>query len=165
MALRGSRALALLVAITVTACAGLAGIDTSEPETPLPERGELADSSDEATVFEASKPDASKTDAAPAVDAAPPGKWFQANGQNCVTFCSGRGMTNVPSTEGAKCTSGENIPASAIAAGITYGACFPAGCMGHLGPIPASSSGSNCYATGQNQDNDPSDVTRGCFCR
>jgi hypothetical protein len=103
-------------------------------------------------------------DAAPAVDAAPPGMWLQANGQDCVPFCSTRGMTNAPSIESAKCTSGENILPSAVAAGITYDRCFPS-CAPHVsGPNPTSS-GSHCYATDQGHDDDPSDITRGCFCK
>jgi hypothetical protein len=98
--------------------------------------------------------------------AAPPsaGAWIAVNGEECVSFCASRGKTNVPSVEGASCTSGENIPQSALAAGITYNKCYP-NCNAHLaGPNPKSD-GSKCYADGQKKDGDSSDTTRGCFCK
>jgi hypothetical protein len=106
---------------------------------------------------------------APPPDASPPppppktGAWVAVDGQDCAAVCENRGETNVPSPEGAACTSGENIPQSALAAGITYNKCYPS-CNAHLaGPSPKSVGG-RCYADGQKRDNDASDTTRGCFC-
>lgn len=108
--------------------------------------------------------DAGPTDAGPVDAGPPPGQWFQANGQDCSTFCGTKGLANVASPDGAKCTSGENIPSSAVTAKISYAQCFPS-CAAHVaGPNPKSVGG-NCYADGQKQDGDGSDATRGCFCR
>jgi len=98
-------------------------------------------------------------------EAAPPdiGKWYQANNVDCGPFCNAKGMKNVPSPEGPKCTSGENIPQSALDAKIQYVECWPA-CNVHFGPTAKSDQG-DCYADGQNHDGDPSDETRGCFCK
>ncbi len=110
---------------------------------------------------------ASDSGASTAPDAGTPpsmGAWIAVNGEECVSFCASRGLTNVASVEGARCTSGENIPASALAAGITYNKCYP-NCNAHLaGPNPKSD-GSKCYADGQKKDGDSSDTTRGCFCK
>jgi hypothetical protein len=105
-------------------------------------------------------------DTPPPPDAAvPTGKWYQANAKNCVTFCSGKGLVNVPSPEGARCMSGENRPASGVAAGIkfTYN-CWP-NCAAQTGTNNASSSGVHCYRPGQKTDGDGSDLTVGCFCK
>src|SRR5262245_25215477 len=40
------------------------------------------------------------------------GKWFAAFARDCVSFCTGKSMTNVTSTEGAMCASPENVPQS-----------------------------------------------------
>lgn len=100
----------------------------------------------------------------PASPPPPVGKWMQANGQECTAFCAAAGKTNVVSSDGAKCTSGENIPASAIAGGITYDKCFPS-CNAHTSGQTPVSEGKNCYAQGQKHDGDSSDATRGCFCK
>jgi hypothetical protein len=91
------------------------------------------------------------------------GKWYQANAIDCPPFCAGKGMKNIASPEGAKCTSGENIPPSAIEAKIQYDVCWP-DCTVHYG-TNVKSYGRECYADGQNQDGDRSDETRGCFCK
>lgn len=107
----------------------------------------------------------STTPSTPPPPPAATGKWMQANGADCTAFCAQSGKTNVASAEGAKCTSGENIPASAIAAGITYDKCFPS-CNAHLADNGSPvSDGKYCYSNGQKHDGDSSDVTRGCFCR
>lgn len=178
MALRGTCALAFVAFVAsaiVTACAAVAGVDRgSDDDIKLPPRAEEVDSGGDerpdepdAPAFQPPPADAAPVmvDAAPPIDAAPkPGTWLQANGQDCGPFCSSRGQTNIASPEGAKCTSGENIPASALAAGIMYDKCFPS-CNAHLSGQNPMSYGKNCYASGQNKDGDSSDVTRGCFCR
>ncbi len=92
----------------------------------------------------------------------PTGKWYQANNLECTAFCAEKGLANVPSPEGAKCTSGENIPQSAIGV-IDYNNCYP-NCNAHLHPN-ARSYEDECYGDGQKQDGDGSDRTRGCFCQ
>lgn len=113
----------------------------------------------------ASGGDAGAPDAA--ADAKPPpstGRWVQVDGAECVSHCASLGMTNVPSVEGASCTSGENIPQSALDAGITYNKCYP-NCSAHLAGQSPKSVGGRCYADGQKRDDDASDRTRGCFCK
>ncbi len=132
---------------------GLDRTGVIEPAPPLPER-------------DAGAPDV--VDAAPAdvvVEAEPPdiGNWYQANEEDCGPFCEGLGKKNVASPEGAKCTSGENIPQSALDAKIQYDVCWP-DCTAHVGKNPKSY-GRDCYADGQNRDGDKSDETRGCFCK
>lgn len=163
MALRRKSALgaALLALAAIPACAAIAGVDAGDDEVQVPDRSDAADSASDSRG--PPTPDAGK-DAAPAADAAPKlGAWIQAVAQDCGPFCASRGTTNVPSVEGAKCTSGEQIPASALAAGITYDKCFP-DCKAHVGQN-VTSVGKYCYGAGQNHDDDNSDVTRGCFCR
>jgi hypothetical protein len=165
-----------LLTLAVAACA-TAGVDGSYEDVALPERRSMSgpepDGGSASPSPEASVPNGTtENDDAGAMQQSgdagpngpPPGRWFQANGQDCVTDCAGRGATNVPSPEGAKCTFGENIPQSALTAGITYDECFPS-CNAHLAGANASSVGKYCYAAGQKQDDDSSDVTRGCFCR
>lgn len=86
--------------------------------------------------------------------------WFQADGQECVSFCRNLGMFNENSPDGAQCTSGENQVGSATGRIVyTYGT------WGSVAPtVPARSSGAYCYKPGQKQDNDRSDITVGCFC-
>jgi hypothetical protein len=165
------------LAVVATACA-TASIGASD-DIKLPERaddsvvdeGGVLTTSEAGVTLHDEQSDAAgnsqEMDASPAADAQPDvGAWFQSIGVDCATFCSGRGATNVPSPDSAnaKCTSGENIPASAIAAKITYDKCFPS-CNAHLSGTNPVSFGKNCYASGQKQDGDPSDITRGCFCR
>ena len=90
------------------------------------------------------------------------GNWFQANNQECVSFCRAQGMTNAFSPEGALCVSGEAQARSAVGK-IAYSY----GTWGG-GPQPAlasQSSGGYCYTPGQKRDNDRTDRTVGCFCR
>lgn len=167
----------LATAVSAAACAA-PSIDSIEDEIVVPKRasggGNDSETATPAPANTGSTKSADTTGApsgsasTPSAPPPPPpavGKWMQANGQDCVAFCTQAGKTNVASAEGAKCTSGENIPASAIAAGITYSSCFP-NCNAHLAsngsPI---SDGKYCYSTGQKHDDDSSDVTRGCFCK
>jgi hypothetical protein len=92
------------------------------------------------------------------------GRWTQANQQDCPSFCSATGRTNVLSPEGAYCMSGEVRPQSGIDQGIvfTFG-CWP-DCTGFTGSYLATSAGWYCYGQSQSKDNDPTDWTVGCFC-
>lgn len=177
-----SRTLALalaLVAAIASACSAPT-IATFEEQIVVPERvstdapGTTPAPGDDDT---SGTPTSSDTTGAPAgTPTAPPsspptpppppaGAWMQANGQECGAFCSGLGKANVTSADGAKCTSGENIPASAVAAGITYDQCYPS-CNAHVADDGSPVSvGKYCYSTGQKHDDDASDVTRGCFCK
>jgi len=104
-------------------------------------------------------PDAGAPETAPP----DPGKWYQANNEECTAFCAAKTLTNVASPEGAKCASGENIPQSAIDQKIDFNSCYPS-CAAHLKPNPRSYGG-ECYGDDQKQDGDGSDKTRGCFCK
>ena len=93
------------------------------------------------------------------------GHWYQANLQECNAHGASLGKANTPSTEGARCMSGETRPPSGIAQGITFAyGCWP-NCAGQPGVIESSSSGGFCYHTGQKKDGDKTDRTVGCFCR
>lgn len=90
------------------------------------------------------------------------GGWFQADAQECVSFCRARGMMNAISPDGAQCVSGEAQAQSAVGR-IVYS-------YGTWGAVPVGmtstqSSGPYCYKPGQKKDNDRSDITVGCFCR
>ena len=184
---RGRAVLVLLGAASAFACS-YPGLDEVEgPAVKAPGRDEMpatderetksgtlpstggGDDRDSGAASPSAPGDRGDAGTRPAPDASPPppppktGAWIAVDGQDCVAFCENRGETNVPSPEGAACTSGENIPQSALTAGITYNKCYPS-CNAHLaGPSPKSV-GSRCYADGQKRDNDSSDTTRGCFC-
>jgi hypothetical protein len=91
------------------------------------------------------------------------GRWYQANQAVCSTFCSGKGLENVASPDGAYCISGEARPKSAIDAKIK----FTYGCSSSCNPQnqPTTCHGEYCYRPGQKQDDDDTDLTVGCFCR
>ena len=92
------------------------------------------------------------------------GSWYPAKMKECSKFCDKKGMDNVPSPDGAYCASGENKPASALAAGIDFlFGCWPNCSAGLRGPAPKSK-GPFCYAQGQKKDNDKTDRTVACFC-
>jgi len=175
--LSGTFVVLALGAVAATACFN-APIELNENGIKLPERAEGDDAGTEQGLPSPAPPpttnstattveDAGTVTTPPPPDAAPPpstAKWFQANGQDCVAFCAGGGSVNVASPDGAKCTSGENIPQSAVTAGITYDKCFP-NCNPHVaGSNPHSDKG-ECYADGQKHDGDSTDKTRGCFCQ
>lgn len=138
------------------------GTDDDAEGTPAPSGGTNTGSTKSADTTGAP----TSTSSAPSTPPPPPvGKWMQANGLECSAFCAQAGKTNVASADGAKCTSGENIPASAIAGGITYDKCFPS-CNAHVSNNGSPVSvGKYCYSNGQKHDDDSSDVTRGCFCK
>jgi len=88
--------------------------------------------------------------------------WFQANAQECVSFCRSQGMFNAISPEGAQCVSGENQAMSAVGRIVyTYGTWGG----GPQHQLSAQSNGGYCYKPGQGRDNDRTDLTVGCFCR
>jgi len=87
-----------------------------------------------------------------------------ATNKECVSFCAGIGLTNIPSPspEKARCASGEQRPPSAIGTvTFSYG-CWP-NCNPGNSPDTASV-GNRCYSPGQVRDNDVTDTTVGCFC-
>jgi hypothetical protein len=94
------------------------------------------------------------------------GAWFQVDGNYCPDFCSDMGLTNVPSPEGARCMSGEVIPASGVAAKISflYG-CYPPSCPITPAPIHSYSDMYWCYEPYDYRDDYDTNVTVGCFCR
>lgn len=86
--------------------------------------------------------------------------WYQANGQECVSFCRSMNLNSGLSPEGAQCTSGETQVNSALGQIV-----YSYGTWGSVGTnVPARSSGGYCYKGGQKQDNDKTDITVGCFC-
>jgi hypothetical protein len=96
------------------------------------------------------------------------GTWFNVDRVNCVTYCSGISRTNIPSTEGSRCASGENRPQSAIDTPVS----FIHGCFGsctsafvYAGAESWSTDDTFCYGTAQSKDYDASDRTIACYCR
>lgn len=102
-------------------------------------------------------------DPPPQPDPQPVAAWFQVDRLDCVSYCDSIGQTNVPSEEGARCASGENIPPSASGVvNYRYG-CWPS-CSPHLSGDNQASVGGNCYGDGQKRDGDGTDRTVGCHC-
>jgi hypothetical protein len=92
------------------------------------------------------------------------GQWIQADTLFCPVACSLINASNVASSDGAYCISGEARPASAIAAGIKFTFGCTANCVPGA-PPGAQSVGAYCYLPGQKRDGDKTDLTVGCFCR
>ena len=88
-----------------------------------------------------------------------PEEWYQANSQNCSTWCTSNDMQNATSPEGNTCVSGENRPASASDITFTYGT------WGGGGAGNASSDSTYCYAPAQTKDYNVTDSTVGCYCK
>ncbi len=101
----------------------------------------------------------------PVFPPAPVAGWVATNGQSCLSVCQNVGLRLGVSPEGAQCASGENRPASAIASGqVSFvNGCFPRNCPADVKSFGVSQ-GAFCYAPGQKQDNDGTDVTVGCYC-
>ncbi len=99
----------------------------------------------------------------------PVGRWYAAKQAHCATFCPKQGKASAPGPEGAYCGSGEVRPLSMVAQGdvpFPYG-CWP-DCLGQNGAFLTNANtttGGRCYYPGQNQDNDPTDNTVGCYCK
>jgi len=100
------------------------------------------------------------------------GRWYQANSQNCVSYCPTQGgRANAQSPYGFRCASGERQapwPADRVAYGdfsYTYGVWPGTRASGDNTPGNTSSNGSNCYSPGQNTDGDSTDRTVACFCK
>ncbi len=116
------------------------------------------------------------------------GKWYQAVGQNCPTFCTGLGLQNVQSPDswnrnisgtnypftGSSCTSGEIIPPSAVASRVAGTLTYSHGCWPNCdigsANYAAQSVGTLCYGTNwgggpQVRDADLTDITIGCYCK
>lgn len=93
-------------------------------------------------------------------------KWYSALNQNCPSFCSSMGKTNIASPEGNYCASGEVWTKSVQDAGITrsYG-CYGTGCYALTSIKTATSDRGYCYMTGQTPDDDNTDRTLACYCK
>lgn len=90
------------------------------------------------------------------------GVWTTTDRSYCPTVCRNLGKTNIRSPEGAYCTSGENVLASAVP-WIVY----KYGCWPNCTPTTVNNAESNnndCYEPDQKRDNDRTDITVGCFC-
>ncbi|MCA9673370.1 MAG: hypothetical protein KC503_47605 [Myxococcales bacterium] len=168
--------LALGVGVTGLSCAGQAGPGCTGPAPCAAEQG-----AGDTTIDGAPPPqyDTGQGDTlvgeghlvSDAAGEAPPpdmnvGAWYPADRVDCATFCTGKGLTSVPSPDGCHCVSGESRCASALAAGIVflYGCTGGPACMPQSN-ITSSSSGRFCYRPGQKQDGDDTDQTVACFCR
>jgi len=128
-------------------------VDARRPDLPGPDL----------QARDARSPDARPRDLIPSDVRA--GKWYQANQKHCPTYCSGVGLVNEPSIEGAYCASGEVRPKSAIDQGIDFHwGCWP-DCTPHTGLFVAKSESGYCFMNGQVKDYDNTDRTVGCFCR
>lgn len=94
------------------------------------------------------------------VPAAP--KWYPAVRVYCPTFCGAKHLTNVPSPDGARCASGEQIPPSSVGK-LT----FPYGAYPNTSPhyTPGNFSVSlRCVGPGKLPHSLPTAWTVGCFC-
>ena len=90
----------------------------------------------------------------------PPGKWYQANLQECTAFCKGKGLKSKKSKENAQCASGENRFDSATGKIVyTYGTWG-----GMRQSFKTQSEGIFCYGPNQKKDFDLTDRTVACFC-
>lgn len=90
------------------------------------------------------------------------GVWTPADRSNCSTICRNAGKANVRSPEGAYCTSGENVLASAVPWVV-----YKYGCWPNCTPTTvnnAESVNNDCYKPDQRRDSDRTDMTVGCFC-
>ena len=93
--------------------------------------------------------------------------WVSTPGSSCNYVCKQEGLESKPSPEGAYCTSGKLIAASAIAAGINYTkGCAPnTSCQVAQGAVSgASSQGRYCYSSNLLRKFQATDITMGCFC-
>jgi hypothetical protein len=90
------------------------------------------------------------------------GYWVPTNGVSCSQVCQSKGKISGRSPEGAQCTSGENVVASALPwVSFTQG-CWPNCNVWYSND--AASVNKNCYRPTQKTDNDKTDLTMGCFC-
>jgi hypothetical protein len=91
------------------------------------------------------------------------GRWIQANATPCENVCRQHSLRSGVSSDGARCTSGEARPRSAVGTiSYTHG-CWK-DCTPWIGMVPSQSVGAHCYAEGQTRDADRTDLTVGCFC-
>ena len=91
-------------------------------------------------------------------------RWVGTNGGVCSQVCSTVGLFSKLSPEGSYCTSGEQIPASAVGRiSFQYG-CWPSKTCRAQGSRSTLSIGRFCYGASQRRDNGRTDVTMGCYC-
>ena len=95
------------------------------------------------------------TPAAPQTpDPSPSSPWYPAVDQSCSASCGAQGLV-----ADNRCWSGENK-----LTGTPNGITFPWGQWGTYGTIGIQRTDGMCYAGGQLQDNDVTDITVACYC-
>lgn len=91
-------------------------------------------------------------------------RWVATRGEACGTVCSREGLQSRLSPEGSYCTSGEQIPASAVRkVPFAYG-CWPFKDCRSQGTRSTVQVGQHCYGAGQRRDKGRTDITVGCYC-
>ena len=95
------------------------------------------------------------------------GLWIEAWNQGCVAACNSQGMDSKTDAKGNACTSGETRGRDAVVelgAGIYEQGCWDADCGRGYDARNTVSSSRYCYASGQKQDRDATDITAACYC-
>ena len=91
-------------------------------------------------------------------------RWVATRGEACSTVCSREGLFSRLSPEGSYCTSGEQIPPSAVRkVPYVYG-CWPFRDCRSQGTRSTVQVGQHCYGAGQRRDKGRTDITVGCYC-
>jgi hypothetical protein len=91
-------------------------------------------------------------------------RWVATQGGVCSKVCTTVSLFSRLSPEGSYCTSGEQIPASAVGkVPYRYG-CWPFKNCRAQGTGSSVSIGKYCYGASQRRDNGSKDITMGCYC-
>lgn len=91
-------------------------------------------------------------------------RWVATQGGACAQVCSSVGLTSRLSPEGSYCTSGEQIPPSAVGKVPYPFGCWPNRNCRSQGTRAAIQVGKYCYGASQKRDSSKSDITTGCYC-
>lgn len=91
-------------------------------------------------------------------------RWVATDGGNCSDVCSRVGLNSRLSPEGSYCTSGEQIPRSAVGKVPYPHGCWPFRNCRSQGTRAAIQVGRFCYGASQKRDSSKSDITTGCYC-
>lgn len=91
-------------------------------------------------------------------------RWVATQGGACSSVCTSVGLASRPSPEGSYCTSGEQIPFSAVGKIPYRNGCWPFRDCRAQGTRSTIQVGQYCYGASQRQDKSKSDVTMGCYC-
>lgn len=91
-------------------------------------------------------------------------RWVATRGEACSTVCSREGLQSRLSPEGSYCTSGEQIPASAVKKVPYAFGCWPHRDCRSQGTRAAIQVEQYCYGAGQRRDKGRTDITVGCYC-